>query len=231
MVMKSYPPQFKADAVTLYESRPEATIRQLAADSGIDPATLRNWVRAAGVSRPRGRRAAAPAEPSTPLETENTPCARRSANWKRNGRSRGRRPSISPGRRAGEPLPVRRRPPAPLRRQAAVRHPRHRPLQLLLLARNSQCPGSPASGRRSPRRPDTGSAPRIGRHPRRPQDHRRVPEGGRVRQPQAHCARDAEDPSARLFSRNRERHSIPTSGYQTSGYRSDTLLDFFHWKA
>ncbi|MEU5891580.1 transposase [Streptomyces sp. NPDC047461] len=54
--MKNYPPQFKADAVALYQSRPGATIRQVAADLGINPETLRNWVRAAGVSRPRGRR-------------------------------------------------------------------------------------------------------------------------------------------------------------------------------
>ncbi|WP_425276480.1 transposase, partial [Streptomyces swartbergensis] len=66
--MKNYPPQFRADAVALYQSRPEATIRQVAADLGINPETLRNWVRAAGASRPRGRRAEAPAEPPTPLE-------------------------------------------------------------------------------------------------------------------------------------------------------------------
>lgn len=54
--MKNYPPEFKADAVALYESRPEATIRSVAADLGINPETLRNWVRAAGASRPRGRR-------------------------------------------------------------------------------------------------------------------------------------------------------------------------------
>ncbi|MFJ2443276.1 IS3 family transposase [Streptomyces sp. NPDC087658] len=71
MVMKNYPPQFKADAVALYESRPEATIRSVAADLGINPETLRNWVREAGASRPRGRRAQAPAEPPTRLEAEN----------------------------------------------------------------------------------------------------------------------------------------------------------------
>ncbi|WP_369228378.1 transposase [Streptomyces sp. R39] len=65
--MKNYPPQFKADAVALYQSRPQATIRQVAADLGINPETLRNWVRAAGASRPRGRRAEVP----TPLEAEN----------------------------------------------------------------------------------------------------------------------------------------------------------------
>ncbi|WP_420718666.1 IS3 family transposase [Streptomyces sp. NRRL S-813] len=71
MVVKNYPPQFKADAVALYQSRPEATIRQVAADLGINPETLRNWVRAAGASRPRGRRAEVPTEPPTPLEAEN----------------------------------------------------------------------------------------------------------------------------------------------------------------
>ncbi|MET8276490.1 IS3 family transposase [Streptomyces sp. NPDC079189] len=71
MIMKNYPPEFKADAVALYQSRPEATIRQVAADLGVNPETLRNWVRAAGASRPRGRRAEAPAEPPTPLEAEN----------------------------------------------------------------------------------------------------------------------------------------------------------------
>ncbi|MFE3866220.1 transposase [Streptomyces goshikiensis] len=51
--------------------RPGATIRQIAADMGINPETSRNWVRAAGGNRPKGRRAEAAAEPSTPLEAEN----------------------------------------------------------------------------------------------------------------------------------------------------------------
>ncbi|MFD9059434.1 IS3 family transposase [Streptomyces albidoflavus] len=71
MVMKNYPPEFKADAVALYESRPEATIRSVAADLGINPETLRNWVRAAGASRPRGRRTPETAQPPQPLEAEN----------------------------------------------------------------------------------------------------------------------------------------------------------------
>ncbi|MFB8106824.1 IS3 family transposase [Streptomyces sp. NPDC056007] len=71
MVMKNYPPEFRADAVALYESRPDATIRSVAADLGINPETLRNWVRAAGVSRPRGRRTQEPAQPPAPLEAEN----------------------------------------------------------------------------------------------------------------------------------------------------------------
>ncbi|MFE2584889.1 transposase [Streptomyces sp. NPDC059378] len=69
--MKNYPPEFKADAVALYQSRPGATIRQVAADLGINPETLRNWVRAAGASRPRGRRTEVSADPPTPLEAEN----------------------------------------------------------------------------------------------------------------------------------------------------------------
>jgi len=69
--MKNYPPEVEADAVALYESRPGATIRSVAADLGVDPETLRNGVRAAGASRPRGRRAQAPAKPPTLLEAEN----------------------------------------------------------------------------------------------------------------------------------------------------------------
>jgi transposase-like protein len=51
--MKHYPPGFKADAVALYESRPESTIKQIAADQGVTPETLRNWIRNAGASRPQ----------------------------------------------------------------------------------------------------------------------------------------------------------------------------------
>ncbi|MGW0205986.1 transposase [Streptomyces sp. NPDC003233] len=70
--MKHYPPGFKADGVALYRSRPEAAIRSVAADPGMNPETLRNWVRAAGASRPRGRRAEASVEPPTPLQAENS---------------------------------------------------------------------------------------------------------------------------------------------------------------
>ncbi|WP_078866355.1 transposase [Streptomyces sp. NRRL S-1448] len=64
MITKNYPSQFKGDAVALYQSRPKATIRQVVADLGTNPETLRNWVRAADASRPAGRRAEPPTEPA-----------------------------------------------------------------------------------------------------------------------------------------------------------------------
>lgn len=45
MVMKHYPPEFKAEAVELYRSRPGATIAAVAADLGGNAETLRNWIR------------------------------------------------------------------------------------------------------------------------------------------------------------------------------------------
>jgi transposase len=47
MVMKHYPPEFKVEAVALYRSRPEATIKSVADDLGLNSETLRNWIRAA----------------------------------------------------------------------------------------------------------------------------------------------------------------------------------------
>lgn len=71
MAMKHYPPQFKADAVALWESRPGATIVSIAADLGINAETVRTWIRAAGKATPRAR-AQAPAVVAKPsLEAEN----------------------------------------------------------------------------------------------------------------------------------------------------------------
>ncbi|MFJ8450517.1 transposase [[Kitasatospora] papulosa] len=92
--MKNYPPEYKAYAVALYESRPDRTIRSGAADLGVDPETLRNWVRPVGVSRPRGHRTQEPSQPSAPLEAESAALGRRSVSWRRNARSCGRRRSI-----------------------------------------------------------------------------------------------------------------------------------------
>lgn len=46
--MKNCPPEFKADAIALYESRPEATVGSVAADPGISPEVSRSWVRLPG---------------------------------------------------------------------------------------------------------------------------------------------------------------------------------------
>ncbi|MEU6402608.1 IS3 family transposase [Streptomyces sp. NPDC046985] len=62
MAMKDYSDEFKADAVALYESTPGATYKSVAADLGINRATLREWV-----LRDRERRGvtAAPARPAS----------------------------------------------------------------------------------------------------------------------------------------------------------------------
>ncbi|CAL9347677.1 hypothetical protein SUDANB15_00396 [Streptomyces sp. enrichment culture] len=71
MGTKHCPPECKADAVVLDGARPGAVVGQVAADPGVSPGTLRDWVRAAGAGRPRGRRAQTPAERPTPLEAGN----------------------------------------------------------------------------------------------------------------------------------------------------------------
>ncbi|MEV6024751.1 transposase [Streptomyces sp. NPDC052036] len=80
--MKHYPAEFKAHAVVL------VTVKQAAADLGVNAETLRNWIRAAGASRPRGRRAQALVQPFALLEAELAAARQRigSANWKGNAR-------------------------------------------------------------------------------------------------------------------------------------------------
>jgi transposase len=58
--MKHCPAEFKADAVALYQSRPGAAIKSVAADLGVNTETLRNWIRAAD-----GRRSGARSAPAT----------------------------------------------------------------------------------------------------------------------------------------------------------------------
>ncbi|MEU0358730.1 transposase [Streptomyces cyaneofuscatus] len=58
--MKHHPAEFKADAVSLYRSRPGATVKSVAGDLGVNTETLRNWIRAADGRRP-GARSAPPA--------------------------------------------------------------------------------------------------------------------------------------------------------------------------
>jgi transposase len=79
MVMKHYPPEFKADAVALYRSRPGATIKQVADDLGVNPETLRSWIRIddgrQGGSAPA--RSAAPVAAGDPVEAENAALRKR----------------------------------------------------------------------------------------------------------------------------------------------------------
>ncbi|MCC5578216.1 IS3 family transposase [Microtetraspora sp. AC03309] len=77
MVMKVYPPEFKADAVALYLSDPARTIASVARDLGISRETLRLWVRqaqAAGTApekaKPVPKRSNTPL-PSGDVEEEN----------------------------------------------------------------------------------------------------------------------------------------------------------------
>lgn len=81
MVMKHYPPSFKIEAVALYRSRPDATIGAVASDLGVNPETLRNWIRIDDGRRP-GYTSATPApETAAPvpdsLESENTALRKR----------------------------------------------------------------------------------------------------------------------------------------------------------
>ncbi|WP_323138317.1 transposase (plasmid) [Streptomyces sp. NBC_01340] len=105
--MKHYPPEFKADVVALYESQPEATIKRIAADLGVNPETLRHWIRDAGTSRPRSRRTAKPpavAVVPLALEAEVAALRRENAELKKE-REILRKAARWPRRRAGEPLP------------------------------------------------------------------------------------------------------------------------------
>ncbi len=107
--MKHYPAEFKADAVALYRSRPGATIKSVAGDLGVNTETLRNWIRAADGRRP-GAHSAAPAAAqagSDGVQAELAAARRGSVSWRKNATSSARRPGISQGRRAGDPLPVR----------------------------------------------------------------------------------------------------------------------------
>lgn len=80
MVMKHYPPEFRAEAVALYRSRPGATIKSVADDLGINHETLRNWIRLDDAGRNAGRTgspATVPVSPSGSPEDENAALRRR----------------------------------------------------------------------------------------------------------------------------------------------------------
>lgn len=58
MAKKHYSDEFKADAVRLYESRPEASYASLAADLGIARGSLKTWVHLARSHAASGQSAA-----------------------------------------------------------------------------------------------------------------------------------------------------------------------------
>ncbi|TDD16044.1 transposase, partial [Nonomuraea diastatica] len=62
MAMKSYPPEFKADAVALYLSDPARTYASVARDLGINRETLRLWVKEARADGTAGAKKAGPAK-------------------------------------------------------------------------------------------------------------------------------------------------------------------------
>ncbi len=81
MVMKKYPPEFRAEAVALFRSRPAVTIKSVADDLGIDHETLRVWIRADDAQRTGSQDPAAAAGsaglPVSTPEDENTALRRR----------------------------------------------------------------------------------------------------------------------------------------------------------
>lgn len=78
--MKHYPPQFKADAVALYHSRPGVSAAQIARDLGVYPATLLAWIKEAGQSGGSSGGGSGAEEPAvSPVEAENRALRRRVA--------------------------------------------------------------------------------------------------------------------------------------------------------
>lgn len=81
MVNKHYPPEFKADAVALFRSRPGATIALIADDLGVNRETLRSWVRAddqrRGGSATPVAAGARVGQPAGTVEEENAELRRR----------------------------------------------------------------------------------------------------------------------------------------------------------
>ena len=77
MVMKHYPPEFRAEAVALYRSRPGATIKSVAQDLGVNHETLRNWIRLDDAQRTEAPASTASASAPASPEDENAVLRRR----------------------------------------------------------------------------------------------------------------------------------------------------------
>lgn len=77
MVMKQYPPGFRAEAVALFRSRPGVTIKSVADDLGINHETLRTWIRADDAQHAGSSADPAAGSPSSAAEDENAALRRR----------------------------------------------------------------------------------------------------------------------------------------------------------
>jgi len=142
-----------------------STAKRCAAGSGSTTSdAARQAVRRSGAGRSRPARS----------RRRTRRCAGGSGSWRKSGTSCARRPGISPGRRAGDPLPVRRRPPGALRREAVVPARRGRPLEFLLLESDCARTGGARSRGRCSGRADPGGVGQARRHLRRAEDHRRA---------------------------------------------------------
>ncbi|QUL79605.1 transposase [Brevibacterium sp. SMBL_HHYL_HB1] len=117
--MKKYSDEFKADAVALYETHPDMSYSQVAADLGISRGAIKSWVFQA--RKEAGKvSTSSPDRPETP-EEELARCGSRTircapisglcgrmwSGWKKSERSCGKPRNISRQRRPGDPLPVR----------------------------------------------------------------------------------------------------------------------------
>jgi transposase len=81
MIMKHYPPEFKAEAVALYRSRPGTTVAAVARDLGVNAETLRSWIRIDDGQRTDSHPTTGAAPTAAPLpgtlESENTALRKR----------------------------------------------------------------------------------------------------------------------------------------------------------
>ncbi|MEU4747002.1 transposase [Actinosynnema sp. NPDC023658] len=75
--MKHYPPEFRAEAVALYRSRPGATIKSVAQDLGVNHETLRNWIRLDDAQRTEAPASTASTSAPASPEDENAALRRR----------------------------------------------------------------------------------------------------------------------------------------------------------
>ena len=119
MPKKKYSDEFKADAVELYETHPDMSYSQVAADLGVSRGAIKTWVfqarKAAGkVPTSTADHPETPEDELARLRVENDslradsgPFALMWSVWKKNGRFCARPRNISRQRRLGDPLPVR----------------------------------------------------------------------------------------------------------------------------